>query len=375
MSMVKKDYYEILGVAKGASKEEIKAAYRKLALKYHPDKNPNNKEAEEKFKEAAQAYEVLSDEKKRAQYDQYGHAADNFGQGGFNSQEDIFSNFSDIFESMFGGGNTRSRRSAQTGPEPQRGHDRHQVLEITLKESFEGCNKDVGYYRLFSCEECAGKGMKKGTSFNSCETCKGHGQIQYRQGFFVYAQPCDKCNGNGYIIKDPCSICHGTSRKQKYDQFSISVPKGIADEMELRISGKGDAGIYGGPAGDLFIKINVKDDKKFKRVGNDLECNVMLTYPQLVFGAQIEIESIDGTKEIIKIPKGCAVGEKIIVAGKGFNSLKSKVVGKLIVTTQCYVPKKISEEQRKLLENYDEISKDIDEESGSIKSFFKKFLG
>ena len=153
------------------------------------------------------------------------------------------------------------------------------------------------------------------------------------------------------------------------------MPKGIADEMELRISGKGDAGIYGGPAGDLFIKINVKDDKKFKRVGNDLECNVMLTYPQLVFGAQIEIESIDGTKEIIKIPKGCAVGEKIIVAGKGFNSLKSKVVGKLIVTTQCYVPKKISEEQRKLLENYDEISKDIDEESGSIKTFFKKFLG
>lgn len=380
--MSKKDYYEVLGISKTASQEEIKAAYRKLALKYHPDRNPDNKEAEENFKEAAQAYEVLSDANKRSQYDQFGHAGgDYFGGGGHAggpSMDDIFTNFSDIFETMFGGAGPRGggRRRTAAEPQPQQGHDRHQVLEITLRESFEGCKKDVGYYRLFACEECEGKGMKKGTSYSTCEICKGHGQVQFRQGFFVYAQACEKCSGNGYIITDPCGVCHGTSRKQKYDQFTVTIPKGIADGMELRIAGKGDAGIFGGRAGDLFIKIKVREDKQFKRVGNDLECTVRLTYPQLVFGSQLEIENIDGTKETIKIPKGCPVGERIIIAGKGFTNLRGKGFGNLVVTTQCVIPKRLSQEAKDALNDYSQkVGHETGDEPGAIRSFFKKFLG
>ena len=375
--MNKKDYYETLGIAKTANQDEVKAAYRKLALKYHPDRNPDNKEAEEKFKEAAQAYEVLSDNAKRSKYDQFGHAgSDNFGShGGEQNMDDVFTNFSDIFETMFGGGQ-KGKKTNKVGPQPQQGHERHQALEISLKESFEGCKKEVGYYRLFACEDCDGKGMKKGTSFSTCEVCKGHGQVQFRQGFFVYTQACEKCSGEGFKISNPCATCHGNSRKQKYDQFTITIPKGIGDNMELRISGKGDAGIFGGPAGDLYVKIAIAKDKRFKRVGNDLECIVMLTYPQLVFGCQIEVESIDGTKENIKIPKGCIVGERIIISGKGFSSIRSKANGNLVVTTQCIIPKKLSQEAKEALDNYaQKIGDESNEEPGAIKSFFKKFLG
>lgn len=380
--MAQKDYYEILGVAKSATADEIKAAYRKLALKHHPDRNPDNKAAEEKFKEATQAYEVLSDKDKRQNYDQMGHAGyENMGShggggghGGMN-MDDIFEQFGDIFGDMFSGGQRRSSRK-KSGPEPKRGHDLFKEVVITLKDAFLGLKEEISYYRFFPCEICDGKGMEKGTSIQACAECKGQGKMQFRQGFFVYEQTCNSCGGMGYKIASPCTSCKGQSRKQLYDKFSVNIPRGIYDGAELRITGKGDAGVYGGPSGDLFIKIHVKEDKKFQRVDDDLVATVMLTYPQLVLGSQVEIESIDGTKETIKIPKGCPVGERIIVAGKGFPKVRGSVRGNLIVITQCHIPKNISTDAKTKLMEYSEIiGTNTSGNESSIIGFFKKFLG
>lgn len=376
--MSKQDYYEVLGVSKTASADEIKSAYRKLALKYHPDRNPDNKEAEDKFKEAAEAYEVLSDEQKRKTYDQFGHAGMEGmgGTGGFGgmNMDDIFENFGDIFGSMFGGGGRRARKSQ--GPQAARGHDLYKEIDITLKDAYLGTKTDVSYYHFFACDTCKGHGAKPGTKAQACGTCGGSGQVQHRQGFFMFAQTCSTCSGQGYTIPSPCTACSGQSRTQKYDKFTVNIPKGIYDGAELRIAGKGDAGVFGGSAGDLFLKIRVQEDKKFKRVGDDLMCKVLLTYPQLVLGSQVEIESIDNTKETIKIPRGCAVGEKIIVPGKGFNKLKSTVRGNLVVVTECYIPKKLSTEAKEKLKEYSDIvGTNTSESGGTIASFFKKFLG
>ena len=381
--MSKRDYYEILGVTKSATKDEIKTAYRKLAMKYHPDRNPDNKEAEDKFKEAASAYEVLSSDEKRAQYDQFGHSGmDGMGGSGGHHQnmDDIFANFGDIFESMFGGGGNggfKQNRQKPGTPQPQRGHDRHTSVNISLKDAYTGLKKDVSYSHLAVCEECKGKAMAPGTSAKSCDKCGGRGEVQFRQGFFMYSQSCNTCSGQGFIIPSPCKGCSGRSRKQKLDKFTINIPAGIFNNAELRVTGKGDAGIFGGTPGDLFLEVHVLEDKNFKRVENDLECTVMLTYPQLVFGCQLDIENIDGTKESLKIPKGCAVGERIIVAGKGFASLKSSTKGNLIVITQCQIPKKLDDDAKELLKNYSEkIGTDTSKNSdGAISGFFKKFLG
>jgi len=379
--MAQKDYYDILGVSKSSSADEIKAAYRKLALKYHPDRNPDNKGAEEKFKEATQAYEVLSDAQKRQQYDQVGHAGyENMGGhgGGHGNMDmdDIFEQFGDIFGDIFGGGQQQRRKSKKAGPEPKRGHDLYKEVVITLKDAFLGHKEEISFYRFFACDACEGKGMEKGTSVQTCAACNGQGQKQFRQGFFMYSQTCNSCGGQGYTIASPCSSCKGQSRKQLYDKFSVNIPRGIYDGAELRIAGKGDAGVYGGPAGDLFIKILVQEDKKFKRVEDDLVAKVMLTYPQLVLGSQVEIESIDGTKETIKIPKGCPVGEKIVLAGKGFHKIRGNVRGNLVVITQCHIPKNLSADAKEKLMQYSEIiGTNTSGNESSIVGFFKKFLG
>lgn len=378
--MSKKDFYEVLGVPRSATTDEIKAAYRKLALKYHPDRNPGNKEAEEKFKEAAEAYEVLSDEKKRKTYDQFGHAGMNMGAGGagYGSQgmnmDDIFANFGDIFGDIFGEQHRASRKKA-TGPEPRRGHDLHKDVTISFKESYTGSKQEVGYYHFEVCETCKGKGTKPGTKPQACATCKGSGQIHFSQGFFMYSQTCSTCGGQGFIIPSPCPTCNGQSRKQVYDKFSVTIPAGIFDGAELRIAGKGDAGVYGGSSGDLFLRVHVTPDAHFKRIDDDLTCTVLLTYPQLVFGSQVEITNIDGTKETIKVSKGCPVGEKIVVAGKGFPKLRGSGRGNLVVITNCDIPKKLSEKAKETLTDYSkEIGTGTQGNSG-IAGFFKKFLG
>jgi molecular chaperone DnaJ len=388
--MAEKDYYKVLGVPQSASTADIKAAYRKLALKYHPDRNPDNKEAEAKFKEVSQAYSVLSDDSKRKTYDQYGQAGvDGMNQGGFGSHggsqgmnmDDIFENFGDIFGEIFGG-STRQQKKA--GPARQRGHDLHKDMSITLKESFLGAAKEVSYYRFVACADCDGQGAARGTAIETCRECHGQGQITQRVNFFMYAKPCTACAGQGYTLKNPCKTCAGQSRVQKYERFTITVPAGIFDGAELRIAGKGDAGVYGGPAGDLFVKIEVMPDASFKRVGDDLVCNIILTYPQLVFGCQVDIETIDGSKESIKIKKGCPVGEKIIIPGKGFKKIRGKTTGNLVVITKCYIPKKLSESAKETLMEYASLEQTQSEkmqhasgnaDEGGIIGFFKKFLG
>jgi molecular chaperone DnaJ len=379
--MSKADFYNVLGVNKSASTDEIKTAYRKLAMKYHPDRNPDNKNAEEKFKEATEAYEVLGDASKRAQYDQFGHAASGMGggHGGFShaggsmNMDDIFENFGDIFGSMFGGGAAKSRR--KKGPQPQAGLSLTKDIEITLQEAFLGTKKEIAYHHYFSCDTCNGSGAKSGTSAQSCTPCNGSGEMHFKQGFFMYAQACSSCNGQGFIIPTPCVACNGQSRVQRYDKFTVNIPKGIFNNAELRVSEKADAGLYGGPPGDLFLNIRIKEDKVFKRDGDDLICHVMLTYPQLTLGCQVDVESIDGAKHTIKIPKGCPVGEKIVISGEGFYKLRGKTRGNLVIITQCFIPTKISTDAKKKLQEYSDIVGTQANNEGFITSFFKKFLG
>ncbi|HSW76637.1 MAG TPA: molecular chaperone DnaJ [Candidatus Saccharimonadales bacterium] len=384
--MSKKNFYDILGVSKTADLAEIKKAYRKLAMKYHPDRNPGNKEAEEMFKEAAAAYEVLSDEKKRAQYDQFGHDGyKNMQSGGgggahYQNMEDIFKNFGDIFGGadfgdIFGQGAAARRK--KSGPTPQRGHDLAQEVSITLKEAYLGTKKEISYYHAFACTQCNHQGFKNKSDVVTCSQCKGTGQVRYQQGFFAVSQPCSVCHGQGYIIKNPCPSCKGQSRKQELERFTVNIPQGIFNGAELRIAQKGDAGIFGGPSGDLYLRIKVMPDKKFHREDNDLVSNLMLTYPQLVLGCQIEIENIDGTKIAIKVPKGCPVGEKIIVAGKGFTKLKGYGTGNLVIIMQCHIPKKLTADQKESLDIFaQKLGTDVhDRQDGFISSIFKKFLG
>ncbi|MBI2353147.1 molecular chaperone DnaJ [Candidatus Dependentiae bacterium] len=378
----KRNFYDVLGVDKSSDLAAIKKAYRALAMKYHPDRNPGNKEAEEKFKEAAEAYEVLSDPQKRAQYDQYGHAGyENMrGSGHHNmNMDDIFRNFGDVFKGfdfgdMFGQGQPKKRK---TGPTPQQGHDLAQEITISLKESYLGVTKEISYYHAVACTECQHQGYKNKSDIQVCAKCKGAGYINYQQGFFSISQECSGCHGQGYAIKNPCPNCKGQSRKQEFERFELKIPKGVFDGAELRLAGRGDAGVFGGKSGDLYIRIKVLSDSKFKRVDNDLICTLMLTYPQLVLGSQVEIEHIDNTKISLKIPKGCPSGEKLVIAGKGFEKIRGSGTGNLIIITQCHIPKKLNEKEKNLLQSYsDTLGTDVsDSKEGFITSFFKKFLG
>lgn len=343
-----RDYYEILGVARDADGDTIKKAYRKLAMQFHPDKNPGNPEAEEKFKEAAGAYEVLSDTQKRAQYDRFGHAAFTGGMGGgrgYQDVEDIFANFGDIFGDFFGGGGQRTRRSRH---EPRRGADLRYVTEISLKDVLQGLEKDIEFDTDESCGECKGTGAEKGSTPVTCPTCGGSGQVVRSQGFFSVASTCPTCRGEGTMIKNPCKSCKGKGRVSEHRKIRINIPPGVDTGTRLRVTNEGEGGYNGGPAGDLYVEIRVREDERFEREGDDLHTRVSVSYLQLLLGAEVDVETLLG-ETALDIPKGTPNGKTLKLAGQGLPSLRGQRRGDLYCTLEVEFPEKISKEEEKLL--------------------------
>lgn len=348
MSAQKRDYYEVLGVEKSSDQDTIKKAYRKLAMQFHPDKNPGNKEAEEKFKEAASAYEVLSSPDKRAKYDRFGHSAFGQGGGGFQDAEDIFANFSDIFGDFFGGmGGPRGAR--QRNPNgPARGSDLRYICEIELKDVIHGLSKDIEFETDESCSECSGSGAAKGSEAETCGSCHGRGQVVAQQGFFTVATTCPTCHGAGKIVRNPCEKCRGRGRTKVKRKIRVTIPAGVDTGTQLRVSNEGEGGHRGGPAGDLYVEIRVNEDDRFQRHGLDLLAPLEVSYVQALLGAEMEVETLDGDVKIT-VPAGSNDGERIRVDKKGVPSLRGGGRGSLYFEVQVEVPKKLTKEEEKLL--------------------------
>ncbi len=324
--MAKKDYYEVLGVNRDASDEEIKKAYRKLAMKWHPDRNPDNPKAEEHFKEAKQAYEILSDSGKRAAYDQYGHAGVDASAGagagaGFGNFSDAFG---DIFGDIFGGGRTRSN--------VYRGADLRYNLEISLEEAARGTETRIRIPALEECKTCGGSGAKPGTSPTTCTTCGGHGQVRMQQGFFSIQQTCPKCHGSGKVVSSPCATCHGAGRVKQHKTLSVKIPAGVDEGDRIRLSGEGEAGVNGGPSGDLYVVIHIKPHSVFQRDHNDLHCEMPISFTAAALGGEIEIPTLDGYAKI-KIPAETQSGKVFRLRGKGIRGVRSSTQGDLL----CHV--------------------------------------
>ena len=341
-----KDYYAILGVDKNASFEEIKKVYRKLALKYHPDRNPTP-EAEEKFKEISEAYAVLSDPDKRRKYDSGGY------EGVELDFEDLFGGFGSIFDVFFGGGRRRNYRDRYS---PQRGNDLQYTLLITLEESFRGAVKEIEIERYETCEHCKGTGVDENSKIMTCPNCGGRGAVVYQQGFFTMKTTCSRCNGTGSIVSNPCKYCGGKGRVVKRKSVKIKIPAGVDKGDTLRIHGEGEAGLNGGEYGDLYVVIDIKEDKVFSRKGSDLFLEIPITFSQAALGDKINIEYFGDNIEI-NIPPGIQSGDLIEVKGKGFPEVGTNKRGSLFVKTLVKTPKKISMEMRKLFEQLSELEK------------------
>jgi molecular chaperone DnaJ len=343
----KRDYYEVLGVSRDAGDPEIKSAYRKLALKHHPDRNPGSKEAEDKFKEAAEAYAVLADEDKRRMYDRFGHAGLGSGAGVdptvFTGFEDILGGLGDIFGfgDVFGGARRRGG--------PQRGADLRYDLEISFEESAKGAETSIQIPRQEPCETCAGSGAAPGSKPSTCPQCQGRGQLRYQQGFFTVARTCGQCRGSGSIVTKPCTTCRGAGRVQKERKLTVRIPAGIATGQRLRLSGEGEAGPAGGPAGDLYVVIHVQDHRFFQREGNDLFCEIPLNYPTLAMGGEIRIPTLEG-EETFTVPEGTQSGTTFSLRGRGMPDVTGRGRGNLMVTVKMVTPRKLTREQKKLLE-------------------------
>jgi molecular chaperone DnaJ len=341
-----RDYYEVLGVARDAGEVEIKSAYRKLALKYHLDRNQGNAEAEERFKEGAEAYSVLADPEKRARYDRFGHAGvsnGGFGQGGgFNPE--TFSDFSDILGDFFGFGGGSARRHG-----PVRGSDLRFDLEISFEESFEGAETPIQIPREEACEPCAGTGAAPGTSRETCQQCGGRGQLRYQQGFLVVSRPCGQCRGTGQIIPKPCPTCRGTGRVMQDRRVTVRIPAGISDGQRLRLHGEGEHGAAGGPPGDLYVVIHVKPHAKFLREGDDLYMEVRVPFPTMALGGSFKVDGPAGTVDV-NVSAGSANGTLVSFRGKGMPNVSGRGAGALHVRLVVDVPRKVTKDQKKLID-------------------------
>ena len=345
--MSKRDYYEVLGVARTSADQEIKSAYRKLALQHHPDRNPGSTAAEDKFKEAAEAYAVLADEDKRRMYDRFGHAGLGSGAGVdpsvFTGFEDILGGLGDIFGfgDVLGGGRRRGG--------PQRGADLRYDLEISFEESAKGAETHIQIPRQEPCDTCHGSGAAAGSKASTCPQCHGRGQLRYQQGFFTVARTCGQCRGSGSIITKPCVTCHGEGRVQKERKLTVRIPAGIATDQRLRLSGEGEAGPGGGPSGDLYVIIHVQEHPFFQREGNDLFCELPLNYPTLAIGGEVRIPTLEG-EEPFSVPEGTQSGATFTLRGRGMPDVAGRSRGNLMVTVKVVTPKKLTREQKKLLE-------------------------
>lgn len=347
--MSKRDYYEILGVTRTSTEVEIKRAYRSLAVQYHPDKNPGDAAAEEKFKEAAEAYSVLSDAQKRSAYDRFGHQGVGAGSAGFDPG---FSNIEDIFD-IFGFGDMFGGRG-QRRTTVQRGADLRYDLEISLEDAATGKDEKLRIPRLEKCGECDGSGAEKGTSAETCVTCSGSGQTRYSQGFFSVMRTCANCQGRGQIVRTPCKTCRGQGRVEKEKTIEIKIPAGVDTGSRLRVNGEGEAGVGGGPSGDLYIVLHLAEHEQFERQGADLYSAVPISFAQAALGAEITVKTLDG-EEDLKIPAGTQTGTVFTVKGKGMPNLGGRGHGDLFVAVTLITPKSLTKEQRNLLEQLAEI--------------------
>ncbi len=374
--MAKRDYYEVLGVQREANAQEIKSAYRKLALKHHPDKNPGDKQAEENFKEAAEAYSVLSDPNKRGQYDRFGHAGVNVGSGGFGGFDpDIFADFSDILGDFFGFGDVFGGSRRRRPNQAQRGSDLRYDLRISFEEAVFGVKTKIKIPRQETCAVCGGTGAKPGQGRVTCNTCGGQGQIRYQQGFFTISRTCPHCQGTGQIIKHRCTECKGSGRVAKEKILELKIPAGVDDGSRLRVAGEGESGTNGGPAGDLYVVIEVEEHPFFKRQGNDIYCELPVSFPQAALGAEISIPTLEG-KERLKIPEGTQTGTVFRLKGRGVVSLSGRGQGDQLVAITVVTPTKLNKQQRELLQQFSDASDGYtEEESGGLFGKVKDIFG
>lgn len=364
-----KDYYETLGIGKTASDDEIKKAYRKLAMKYHPDKNPGDKKAEEKFREATEAYEILQDTQKRAAYDRYGHAAftqqqqgggghPGFSGGGFGGS------FADIIDEMFGG-------AFNGGPQNQSGSDIRYNLDITLEDAYKGKNAAVKFTTYVGCSSCKGSGGEAGSRPTNCTACHGRGKTRYQQGFFTIERTCATCGGVGQTIAKPCRPCNGSGRVRKQKNLEVKIPAGVEEGTRIRVTHEGEVGLRGAPAGDLYVFLNIKPHSIFKRQGSDILCKVPIQMVTAALGGEIEVPTIDGAQVSVKIPAGTQPGQQFRVKSKGMSILRATGRGDMLIEAKVETPVSLSKKQRELLEEFAQIGKD-GKNSPESSGFFAK---
>ena len=353
--MAKRDYYDILGVARNASDEEIKKSYRKLAMKYHPDRNPDSKDAEEHFKEAKEAYEMLSDGQKRTAYDQYGHAGvdPNMGGAGGPGFGGFAEAFGDIFGDIFGGAaDQQGAGRGRSGPQVYRGADLRYSMEITLEQAAHGYETQIRVPSWDNCEVCSGSGAKPGTKAQTCPTCSGQGTVRMSQGFFSIQQTCPKCHGTGSFIPDPCTACHGAGKTKKTKTLEVKVPVGIDDGMRIRSGGNGEPGLNGGPPGDLYVEIHIKAHSVFEREGDDLHCQMPISFAAAALGGEIEVPTLAG-RASFEVSEGTQSGKTFRLRGKGIKGVRSSIPGDLYVHVIVETPVKLTDPQRDLLRQFD----------------------